>query len=157
MNIHSFISSINHPGPSVTNVQKKFPALNYENEVFHKTELLFHLKLLTKDDECVKITYPSITRYPVTLGIDEQEINQGTFIHNGKLYGLHHKVSASDICNIGFKNFGKYIADENSFVTSVREYRLTDFKGKLCSNLYTSFESVCLSSEKMFEIIERDC
>ena len=49
--------------------------LLYENEVIHTTELLFHLKVRHKDDECVKITFPSVTRYPVTLGIDEQDFH----------------------------------------------------------------------------------
>ena len=109
--------------------------LLYENEVIHITELLFHLKVLSKDDECVKITFPSVTRYPVTLGIDEQEINQGTFIHEGKLHGLSSKITAWEIHQIGLKNIAKYIAEENGFVTAVREYRLTGVNGKF-SNIH---------------------
>ena len=140
-NIWSFSASINHPAPSVSTMQRRFPFLSYENDQFHNSETQFHLKILTKNDESIAIKYSSVIRYPVTLGIDDQEINQGVFIHNGHIHGLGKKVSAMEIKQIGYENFSKYIAEENNFVSSVREYRLTDFKGKFCSNVFTSFEN----------------
>ena len=144
----SCMSNTNHPGPSVTTIQSMLPSLSYESEVFHKTEVLFHLKLLSKLEETIKLSYPGVTRFPVTLGIDEQELNQGTFIHDGYLYGLNKKMNADDIDAIGIINFPSHIAEMNNYIIAVREYHLTDFATVFCSNVYTSLESECLKYEK---------
>ena len=51
-----------------------------------------------------------------------------------------------------------YIADDNGFVTSVCEYRLTDLKGKFCSNVYTSFEGGSFTSDmcqtSLFNVVD---
>ena len=117
----------------MSTVQAMFPCLNYENEVFHATESIFHLTLLAKLPDSVKISYAEVTRFLVTLIIDEQEINPGSFEHKGHLYGLKNKMSCEDISKLGLAKLAQYMADENNFIIAVREYRLVDFSGKFCS------------------------
>ena len=83
-----FACSINHPGPSLSTISKIFPLLNYNPQVYHKEEHLFHLKILQKNSCSLKVVFPNTVRYLTTLGADDQELNQGAFIHNGKLHGL---------------------------------------------------------------------
>ena len=143
--IKEFAGNMNHAGPSVTNAQSMLPNLKHENKTFHTSELLFHIKVLERSNESLSLTFPSgVIRFPVTAGIDEQEINQGTYINNGVLCGLEKQMNALDIIRVGLKNLGTYIAEENNFITAVREYRLMDFAGIFCSNSFTSFESHAL-------------
>ena len=143
----TFVKNLNHPGLSVSSVRRLYPGLVFENELFHKADLLFHIKLLSKKDDSIKITFPGVTRYICTLGIDEQEINRGTFTHKNKLYGLKNTLTEDDIERIGLVNLPKHIAEENGFIADVREYHLTDFSGVYVSNVYSSFESVCMTYE----------
>ena len=74
--------------------------------------------------------------------MDDQGLNPGSFVENGILYGLCKKLSSNEIKNIGVTNIPQHIAKDNPFLASVREYRVTDFKAVMCSNVYTSFESL---------------
>ena len=150
------LDDINHAAPSVNTIQGMLPHLDFESEQFHASEVLFHIKVLEKvGDRSLKLCFEGITRYMVTLGIDEQEINQGTFIHNDHLYGLKNVLSALEVSEITLTKFPEYIGEKNGFITSVREYRLTDFAGIFCSNVYTSFESACLDSTECAKALKK--
>ena len=149
-----FTCSINHPGPSLSTLSHSFPLLNYKPQVYNKEEQLFQIQILEKISQSVKIGFDKVMRYMVTLGADDQDLNRGTFIDNGKLYGLKRPMSATDIQKIGLKNLPKYIATENSFLTSVREYRATDFGGLCCANIFTSHEAGSMDTEECMEALE---
>ena len=87
----------------------------------------------------------------MTVVVDEQEINQGAFIHKGKLHGLKNVMSVADIQKIRLSELAKYISTHNNFVSSVREYRLTNFSGFMCTNIFTSFEAGSLVFEQCNE------
>ena len=53
---------------------------------------------------------------------------------------LLSRMSPADIVAVGLENLPAHITSSNKFVTAVREYRCTDFKGLFSSNVYTSFE-----------------
>ena len=93
-------------------------------------------------------------RHPIVLGIDEQEINQGTYIHNGVLHGLSKKLNADDIKTLSLAKIGKFVATKAPFISSVREYRLTDLKGIHCSNVLTEFISITVSSKHCTESLK---
>ena len=121
----------------------------------HPGEILFHIKLLQNHESSFVIKFSeSVVRYPACLGIDEQEINKGTFPHDGKLYGLKQTMDASDIRKVGLANFAKYISPQNPFNSSVMEFRLHDFAGLFSSNVYTSFESTSLKSHHIAEKVD---
>ena len=136
-----FTCSINHPGPSLSTLAHKFPLLNYSPQIYHREEHLFHIKILQKNSTSVKIVFPNVVRFLITVGADDQELNQGTFIHNDKLYGLKKPMSVAEIQSIGLQNLAKHISEQNGFLTSVREFRGSDFGGLCCSNIYTSLEA----------------
>ena len=144
--LKDFVKDINHSGPSVTSLQRWLPALSYDNEQFHKIEILCHLKFLINNTEALKLQFVGIVRYIVVLGIDEQELNQGTFILDNILHGLTLKLTPSDISKISLVKFPDYIKTKAPFISNVREYRLTDLRGIFCSNVVTSFLSRCLDS-----------
>ena len=50
-------------------------------------------------------------------------------------------MSAGDIQAVGLPNLAKFISESNGFLTSVREYRGSDFGGLCCSNIFTSQEA----------------
>ena len=54
----TFVKNLNHPGLSVSSIRQLYPALDYGNDVFHKADLLFHIKLLSKRDDSIKISFP---------------------------------------------------------------------------------------------------
>ena len=150
--IKEFARNINHASPSVTNVQSSLPALKHENKTFHVSELFFHIQLLMRKPHSFKFVFPDgVTRIPVCAGFDEQEINQGTYIVNNELCGLAQEMTAADISRVGLKNLPTYIAEQNNFVSSTREYHLTDLGGIFCSNVYTSFESHSLTHDECIE------
>ena len=157
-NVEEYCSDINHPGPSLTTNQRNLPPLTYEGEVFHRNELRFHLAVMQKNDESLKLIFPKVVRFLGSAVVDEQEINQGVFIHDGKLYGLKNPVSIDDLRRVGVSNLSEYISTENDFIISVREYRLTDFNGYMCTNVNTTFENAVLQadacSEKMQKVVE---
>ena len=101
--------------------------------------------------------FANVTRYPVTMDIDEQELNQGTFAEGGKLCGLSKKLGIDDIKNIGLKYLAQHITVENPYVADVCEYRLTDMQGIFCSNIYSAFESTTLKSDACTESQEKVC
>ena len=146
--VKNFARQINHPSPSVSNVQTRLPALKFENVTYHVSEILFHIKLVKKTKESLRYTFNNTTRFPVVAGIDEQEINPGTYVINNELCGLEKKMSAADVMNVGLNNLGKHIAEVNNFLTHVREYRLVDFAGIFCSNILTTFGAHALDNEK---------
>ena len=143
MDLASFNKTINHPGPSQTTLNRFFPTLEYPREEFHDNEILFHITILQNSVESLIIQFDGCLRYPVTLGIDDQEINPGTFEdkEKGLLQGLKRPLSVDDIKKIGIDNVAQHIAHDNNFLTSVTEYRCTDLKGFMCSNAFTSFLS----------------
>ena len=149
-----FLAGINHAGPGLTTIQNWLPTVSYENDQFHMKYLLCHLKTLMKNDS-VCLQFDGVTRYPVVMGIDEQELNQGTFVEGATLHGLMKKLSAGEIKAVGFNNFASYISTVNSPITSVREYRLIDLKGLMCSNAFTSFVSGSLKSKDCIESLKR--
>lgn len=144
-----YVSEINHASPSVSNTQKKLPPLNFENEVWHQSEMLFHLTFKEELQSSVVMTFSEskVLRIPITLGIDDQENNQGTFIQNGKLYGLRTVMTIDDLKRVGLENLADHIASGNPFVVSVREYRITDMDGDMNTNVYTSFEAGTMEHE----------
>ena len=140
-NVAEFTSNINHPTASLTSFQNDLPDLDYSNKVYQGGEILYHIKRLQKSDDSLGLDYSAnnVLRYPITLGIDEQELNPGTFIHDGLLHGLDRKMTAEEINEIGLNKLSNYIAENNNFVTGVREYRATDFRDTVCSNVLTEF------------------
>ena len=154
-----FNDKINHPGPGLTTVDRFFPKCLYSSEQYHRREILFHLRILENTQESLKICYDddSCISFPITLGADDQEINPGTFKHEngGVLLGLKRSLTADDIRNIGIKNLGHHIATSNNFVTAVREYRATDFKGCMNSNVSTSFLAGSFEGEKCTKSLEK--
>ena len=155
MDVLKFFAGINHAGPGLTTIQNWLPSVSYDNEQFHKKYLLCHIRTLARNDS-VALSFNGVTRYPVVLGIDEQELNQGTFVENEGvvLHGLKDKITAEEIRKIGLANVPEYISKQNPFITSVREYRVIDMKGLLCSNAYTSFVSGCLKSSACIEHLQ---
>ena len=108
--------------------------------MYHPSEKLYHIKCLMKSSESFGFVFgENVVSIPVCLGIDEQETNQGTFLHNNELHGLNKIMTAEDVKKIGLKNLGKHIAQNNNFNIGVREYRLTDLAGLFCSNIRTTF------------------
>ena len=147
--MREFAEHINHAGPSITNTVSSLPSLKYENKTYHTSEILFHLKILMKNEDSLRYQFADgVTRFPVVIGIDEQELNQGTYIVNGELCGLEEKMTAKDVIRVVLKNFGNYVAQEKNFVSAAREYHATDLAGIFCSNIYTAFESHCLKSDE---------
>ena len=140
-----FISGVNHAGPSISTIQNWLPTVSYDNDQFHKKYLLCHLKTLIKN-ESIALKFEGVVRFLCVVGVDEQELNQGTFDDGGILHGLKYKLSAQEVKEIGVSNIAQHISKNNPFITSVREYRLIDFKGYMCSNVYTSFISGPLNS-----------
>ena len=110
--LQKFAADINHPGPSLTNLQHVLPKLIHENKTKHKNESIFHLKLLEKTESSSVIEFPLVKRYPATLGIDEQELNSGVYIHDGKLHGLEKPMSPEEIFEVGLKNLAEHIAEK---------------------------------------------
>ena len=149
-----FIELVNHPCPSITKLQEWLPAVSLANEQYHDYFQQVHIRVLSKIAGSLVLQYKKVLRYPVVLGIDEQELNQGTFIENGILHGLLKKKTVRELREIGLKNLAKYIATECHFLSSVREYRLTDFLGILCSNIFTQFISGVLDTDKCIKSLE---
>ena len=149
--LRKFAADINHPGPSLTSLQHVLPKLIHENKTRHKKETIFHLKLLEKTLTSSVINFPLVKRYPATLGIDEQELNSGVYIHEGKLHGLEKPMTPEEISEVGLKNLAEHIAEKNHFVNAAREYRLTDIKGIFCSNVFTWFISEVLHHDQVIE------
>ena len=153
--VKDYARDINHAAPSISTIHRFLPGLNYANKTYHPTELLSHLKMLQNNPSSfiVHISTEKIV-FPVTVGIDEQETNQGTFIYEGYLYGLSERMSASDIRAIGLKNLAKHISTKNPFNIAVREYRVHDFAGIFSSNVYTSFESHALTGDETRTVLD---
>ena len=156
-NVNDFASFINHASPSLTAYQRDLPDLNYSNVVYQGGEILYHIKSLQKSDDSLGLKYSAnnVLRFPITLGIDEQELNPGTFIHNGTLNGLVEKMNVKDIEQIGINNLAHHIAEKNNFIKGVRENRATDFKGIVCSNVLTEFISHELTGKECIERLQR--
>ena len=147
VDIHEFVLDINHPCPSVSCCQSNLPNLKYENRTMHSSEVIFHISCLEASEDSFKFVFSDkVVRYPVVAVVDEQEINQGTFVVNGELCGLRQKMTAADIRKIGLENLAKYIAEKNNFVVAVRENVLVDLRGICCSNPVTTFECGSMSS-----------
>ena len=146
----TFNLQLNHPSPGLSTVDRFFPPCNYAPEQFHRRETLFHLEVLKNTKDALKIEFGdgSCKVYPITLGADDQLINPGTFVDGGQLLGLEKPLSADDIRSIGMKNLGHHIATTNNYVTAVREYRATDLKGCMNSNVSTSFLSGSFKGDK---------
>ena len=110
--------------------------------------MFFHLSFKEEHNASAVITFSEkkVMRVPITLGIDEQENNQGTFAHSGKLYGLKKVMTVDDLVKVGLSGLADYISSENPFVISVREYRITNFDGDMNTNIYTSFEAGSMDS-----------
>ena len=149
--LFKMVSDMNHPGPSLTTLQNVLPQLIHANKTRYRKENIFHLKLLEKVNEPTVIEFPMIRRYPATLGIDEQELNSGVYVHNGMLHGLETPMTPQEIMAIGLKNLASHIAEKNHFINAAREYRLTDLKGVFCSNVFTWFISETL---KHYQVID---
>ena len=138
----SFMKSVNHPSPSISTVQAWLPKVSFENEQYHESYLSLHQRLLqVHNDSSISLKFPNVIRYPVVLGIDEQETNQGTFVNDNILHGLKEKFDASQLQSIGLRKLPEYIQKECPFVSSAREYRLTDLTSTYCSNVFTQFIS----------------
>ena len=139
--VAEFVSNLNHPTVSVSSLQRELPDLNYNNESYHVGEILYHIKCLEKYSDSLALTFKNnqVVRFPVTIGVDEQELNPGTFIREGVLHGLVNKMTYEDIKHIGLDNICKHISEENNFIIAVREYRATDFRRYVCSNVSTIF------------------
>ena len=87
--------------------------------------------------------------------MDVQELNQGTYIHNGVLHGLSTKLKVEDLRNNCSANkLRSLIASEAPFLSSVREHRLTNFKGIHCSNVFTMFLSSAIDSDECIESLK---
>lgn len=145
MHVELFNKKINHPGPGQTTLNRFFPTFEYLREEFHDTEIMFHITVLQNCNESVLILYNGCLRYPITLGIDDQEINPGTYVDEKKsiLQGLKRPLSVKDIKTIGVNNIAEHITLNNNFLTAVTEYHCTDLKGSMCSNAFTAFISGC--------------
>ena len=52
IDVYPFVSSMNHPAPSVNTIQRQLPPLSYDNDQYHKSEALFHLKVLEENGVC---------------------------------------------------------------------------------------------------------
>ena len=155
--VSEFASSINHPTASVSSFQRELPDLNYSNESYHGGEILYHIKCLEKNTDSLALTFKNnqVVRFPITEGIDEQELNPGTFVKEGILHGLLKKMTCADIERIGLDSFCKYITEQNNFVVSVREYRATDYRSYVCSNLSTMFLSRDLNGEECLQHLKK--
>ena len=150
-----FIESVNHPSASVTTLQQWLPRVSYENEQYHDKFVRIHQKILLKNKNSLAIKFPKVIRYPVILIIDEQEINQGTFVVDDTLHGMTKKLNASDVREIGLNNLPKYIIDHSPFISSVREYRLTDLTSLYCSNVFTEYISGTLKTDDCEERLKK--
>ena len=82
------VSEMNHPGPCLSTLQNIMPRLIHANKTKLRKESTFHLKILEKVNQTAAIKYPMARRYPATLGIEEQELNTGVYVHNGLFHGL---------------------------------------------------------------------
>ena len=156
--LEEFIKAINHPGPSITSLERWLPVVSMDNEQLHKIEHMFHLKFLQDNSDAIKLLFDNVVRYPVVIGADEQEINQGTFVKDGVLHGLSEKLTAADIARIGFDRLADHIRTKAPFIACAREYRLTDMKGIFSSNIVTSFLGGSLLSkecESRLEIVKK--
>ena len=155
--VFDFISTINHPTASVTTFLGELPQLNYNNEMCHGGELLYHIKCLEKSSESLALTFKDhkVVRFPITAGIDDQELNPGTYCKDCVLHGLENKMTADEIKAVGYDNLCNHIAKNNKFLVSVREYRATDFKSIVCSNIFTQFLSHDFTGEKCIAELKR--
>ena len=147
VSVKDMMKSINHPAPSLSSLSRFFPPVEHSIHKAHLSELVFHLTVLMHCNDTVKVSYDdgSIVRIVVTLGSDEQGLNAGIFIHEDRLLGLEQPLTVADLKKIGLPNFAHHIATSNPYLTAVREYRLTDLKGCMSSNIYTSFMSKALN------------
>ena len=140
VDVKQYAKEINHAVPSVSRTRRRLPPLNYGSDVWHKSEQITHLRMMMLNPGSVAVTFHMVKRFLLNLGADEQEINAGTHCHKRKLFGLKKPLTIEDIKNIGLANLGKHIATENGFITSVREYRISDLSGYMNTNIFTSFE-----------------
>ena len=102
--VRGFAKQINHACPSVNTTKRVYPSIRYKNDIYHPSEKLYHIKCLMKSSESFGFVFgENVVSFPVCLGIDEQETNQGTFLHNGKLHGLNNIMSAGDVKSIGLQ------------------------------------------------------
>ena len=136
-----FMRNINHPSAAISTMKGWFPKVTYEREQYHGKNHKLHLRLLSKAKagQGVVLVFPGVRRIPVSTVIDEQELNQGTFVEKGILYGLAEPLDAAKIREIGLENLANYIATKCPFQHSVREYRITDLSGSYCSSRYTQY------------------
>ena len=103
-----------------------FPPIDYAKEKHHRREMMFHLKVLRNcSEEVVAINCEGIKRFPVSLGLDEQETNPGCVKHKNCLHGLSTPLSIEDLKCIGIENLPLHIVKDNKFINAVRECRLT--------------------------------
>ena len=142
-----FLKEVNHPAPSLSNLMNHFPPVSYENKQYHQKFQILHLKILNNYKKSLALNFANVRRFPVVLGTDEQELNQGTFIENNLLHGLREKLDAGRIKTIGLKELPKFIQKKCPFLSSAREYRLTDLANAHSSNIYTEFIAGTMSTE----------
>lgn len=84
---------------SVSSLQREPPDLNYSKESFHGDEILYQIKCLEKNSDSLALTFKNnqVFRFPITEGIDEQELNPGSFVKEGILHGLFKKIVYANI------------------------------------------------------------
>ena len=149
-----FMKNINHPGPSLTTIDRWMPSCNYDLVQCHTRNLLCHLETLQGSAVPV-LTFPNrghgVLRFVAVLVGDGQGLNSGTFEKEKKLPGLSKPISISEIKAIGINNIPRHILDENPFIKAVQEYRITDMGGTMCSNVMTKFEGSTSKGEDIAE------
>ena len=153
LSFEEFVEGINHPCASISTVQRWLPVVNYENDQFHRFYLMFHLQVLCRNLSSILIKTETVRRYPVCLSVDEQEINQGTFVEDSVLHGLKEKLDAQKLQDIHIRNLAGYIKSKAPFVNAVREYRLMDLDGIFFSNVFTSFIAGSLNSKYCIDML----
>ena len=151
-----FMRNINHPSAAISTMKGWFPKVTYEREQYHGKNHKLHLRLLSKAKagQGVVLVFPGVRRIPVSTVIDEQELNQGTFVEKGILYGLAEPLDAAKIREIGLENLANYIATKCPFQHSVREYRITDLSGSYCSSMYTQYLAGSFKTEECVRALQ---
>ena len=67
-------------------------------------QIEYPLKIAGGGEKAITVSFnkfPLVKRYPATLGIDEQELNSGVYIHDGKLHGLKEPMTPEKISEVG--------------------------------------------------------
>ena len=136
-----------YPGPSVSTLESKKPCLDY-NGGHHLNNIMLLLTLLDSLDGIPSYKAAGVRKYFTCIHYDGMPLNIGTFPRqeNGKTFfdGISPRIKlekTKELYKEGNVALHKYITDNCSWISEVREYDMVDASGTVSVNVYTKFSS----------------